>query len=131
MQPATLPQVQQLNIKKSYGIFSKLTMKISVEWQYFLMSRCWWDRSGGYSCTWICFNIYLSIIYFTWCRTRYTMRQTCVPPNVIGSIKLPGTQRSPELAFRKLEFCVPKNLHFPVPVKVLLTVRKKTCCIPV
>ena len=59
-------------------------MKTPEERQCFLMSPYQWDRSGGYSCTWICFNIYLSIIYFIW----YMMRWTCVPPNITWSTKI-------------------------------------------
>ena len=112
MQPATLPQIQQWNTKKRYGTFSKLTVKTPEERQCFLMSSYQWGCSGGYSCMWICFNIYLSIICFIWCIVRYTMRQTCVPPNVTRSTKLGGTQRSLELAFRSTDFRVPKNLIF-------------------
>ena len=42
------------------------------------------------------------------------MRQTRVPPNAIKSTKLRGAQRSPELAFRRKDFCVPENRIFPV-----------------
>ena len=52
-----------------------------------LMSPCQWGCSGGYSCTWICFNIYLSIINFIWYMARYMMRQTCVHPNTKRSTK--------------------------------------------
>lgn len=51
---------------------------------------------------------------FIWYTTRYTMRQTRVPPHVIKSTKLRGVQRSPELAFRRKDFCVPENRIFPV-----------------
>ena len=76
------------------------------------MSPCQWDRSGGYSCTWICLNIYLSIIYFIWYTARYTMTRTCVPPDVTRSTKLRGAQRSPKLTFRSMDFRVPENLIF-------------------
>ena len=99
MQPATL--------KKRYGIFSKLTIKTPKERRCFLMSPYQWGRSGGYSCTWICFNIYLSIIYFIWCTASYTMRRTRVPSNVKK-----GAQRSSELAFRSTDFRVPENLTY-------------------
>ena len=36
------------------------------------------------------------------------MKQTCVT----RSTKLQGTQHSPELAFMRTDFCVPKNLIF-------------------
>ena len=41
------------------------------------------------------------------------MSLTRVPPNVTRSTKLRGAQRSPEIAFRSTDFCVPKNLIFP------------------
>ena len=113
MQPATLPQIQQWKTKKRYGIFLKFKVKTAEERQCFLMSPCQWGRSSGYSCMWICFNIYLSIIYFIWCMVRYTMRRTHVPPNVTRSRILWGPQRSPELAFRSTDFCVAENLIFP------------------
>ena len=112
MQPATLTPIQQCNTKKKCGIFSKVTMKTPEERQCFLMSSCQWGRSGGHSCTWICFNIYLSIIYFIWYRTTYKMRQTRVPPNITRSTKLRGTQPSLQLAFRSMDFHVPENLIF-------------------
>ena len=77
------------------------------------MSPCQWGRSGGYSCTWICFNICLSIIYFIWCTASYTMKQTCLPQNIKRSTKLRGAKRSPELTFRSMEFHIPENLIFP------------------
>ena len=83
------------------------------ERQCFLMSQCQWSHPGGYSSMWISFNIYLSIIYFIWCTARYTMRQTCVPLNNKRSTKLWGPQRSPEIALRSKNFCVPENLIFP------------------
>ena len=43
---------------------------------------------------------------------EYTMRQTCVPPNIRRSTKLQGTQYSPELDFRSMDFCVLENLTF-------------------
>ena len=95
------------------GIFSKLTMKTPKESQSFLMSPCQWGCSGGYSCTWICFNIYLSIIYFIWYMVRYTMKRAHVISNVTRNTKLQGGQRSPELAFRSTDFRVLKNLIFP------------------
>ena len=112
MQPTALPQIQQLNTKKRYGIFSKLTVNTPEERRCFLMSPCQWGRSGGYSCTSICFNIFLSIIYFTWRTARYAMRRTSVPPNVTRSTKLRGAQGSPELAFRSKVFRVPENIIF-------------------
>ena len=78
------------------------------------MSPCQWSHSVVYSCTSIYFNIYLSIIYFTWCTTRYMIRQTCVPPNVTRSTKLWGTNHSLERAFRSMNFCVPENLIYLV-----------------
>ena len=45
------------------------------------------------------------------------MRLTLVPSNVTRSIKLRGAQYSPELAFRRMEFCVPENLTFPALLK--------------
>ena len=52
--------------------------------------------------------LHLSVTYFIWCTTRYTMRQTkCIQ-------KLQGSQRSPELALRSKDFCAPENLIFPV-----------------
>ena len=52
--------------------------------------------------------LHLSVTYFIWCTTRYTMRQTkCIQ-------KLQGSQRSPELALRNKDFCAPENLIFPV-----------------
>ena len=53
----------------------------------FLVFSCQWSRSGKCSCTWICFNIHLSIIHFIWYKARYTMRGTDVPPNVTRSTK--------------------------------------------
>ena len=108
-QPVTLPQIQQWNTKKMCGIFSKLTMKTPEEHQCFLMSPCQWSHSGGYSCTWICFKIDLSIIYFIWCMARYKMRWRCVPPKVATSTELWGAQRTLELGFKSTDFCVPKN----------------------
>ena len=48
------------------------------------------------------------------------MRKTCAPlNNVTRSTKLCGAHRSPELAFRKTDFHVPKNLYnFSSPVEV-------------
>ena len=112
-QPAIFPQIQQWNTKKSCEFFSKLTLKTPKECQCFLMPSCQWGLSGGYSSTWICFNIYLSIIYFICYTARYMMRQTRVPPNITRSTKLWETKRSPELAFRNTNFCVPENLIFP------------------
>ena len=87
-------------------------MKTLEKRQCFLMSLCQWDRSGGHSCTWICFNIYISITYFIWYTARYTMRRTHVPPNVTRSAKLRDAQRS-KLAFRDTDFRVQVNLIFP------------------
>ena len=91
------------------GIFSKLTMKTPKKHQCFLISPCHWSCSGGCSCSWICFSIYLSIICFIWC----TMRWTHVPLNVTRSTKLEGAQCSPEIAFRSMDFRVPENIIFP------------------
>ena len=113
MQPATLSQIQEWNNKKRYGNFSMVTVKTPEECQCFFMSSCQWGRSGWYSCMWICFNIYLPIIYFICCMARYTMRLTHVPTKITKSTKLRGTQCSPELAFRSTDFCVPENLIFP------------------
>ena len=113
MQPATLPQIQEWNNKKRYGNFSMLTMKTPEKCQSFFMSSYQWGRSGWYSCMWICFNIYLPIIYFICCMARYTMRLTHVPTKITKSTKLRDTQCSPELAFRSTDFCVPENLIFP------------------
>ena len=55
---------------------------------------------------------------------RYTMRQTCVPTNTRRSTKLHGTQRSPELAFRSIDFCIPENQIFPV-LKIIREVNDK------
>ena len=88
-------------------------MKTPEGHQCFSISPCQWGCSGGYSCRWICFNIYLSIIYFIWCTLKYTMRQTCVHPNIIRSTKLQGAQHSPELSFRSTDFRVPENQIFP------------------
>ena len=85
-------------------------MKTPEERQCFLMSPC---HSGRYSCTEICFNIYLSIINFIWYMAKNTRRRTRVPPSVTRSAKLRGAQRSPELSFRSTNFCVPENLLFP------------------
>ena len=50
-----------------------------------------WGLSSGYKYFWICFNIYLSIIYFIWYTARYTnTRWTRVPPNATRSTKLWG-----------------------------------------
>ena len=42
-------------------------METPEKHQCFLMSSCQQGRSDRYSCSWICLNIYLSIIYFIWC----------------------------------------------------------------
>ena len=97
------------------GIFSKLTMKKLEERQCFLMPSFKWGCSGRYSCTWICVNIYLSIICFIWYRARYTMRRTRVPPNVTRSTKLRDAQLSPELAFRSVDFLVYQKTEFFQP----------------
>ena len=109
-------QIQQWNTQKRCGNFSKLlTMKTSEECQCFLMTPCQWGCSVRYSCTWISFNTYLSIIYFIWWTVRYTMRQTCVPPNILRSTKLWDTQHSPELAFEHRLSCTRKpNFSSPV-----------------
>ena len=101
------------HLKKRCGILSKLTMKTPEKRQCFLTPLCQQGLSGGYSCAWICFNIYLSIMYFMWWMLR-NMRWKCVPPNVTRSIKLWGAQCSPELAFRSMNFCLWENLIFPV-----------------
>ena len=116
MQPAALLQIQQWNTKKRCGIFSKLTMKTPEEHQCFLMSPCQWGSSGGHSCSWPCFNINIFIIYLTWHTASYTMRRRHVSPHVTRSTILWGVQRSPELAFRSTDFCVPENLIFSSPV---------------
>ena len=41
------------------------------------------------------------------------MRRTRVPPNTTRSTKERGAQRSPELAFKSTDFCVPENLIVP------------------
>ena len=46
------------------------------------LSPCQLGLSGENSCTWICFKIYLFIIYFIWCMTSYIMRWTRVPPYI-------------------------------------------------
>ena len=109
---SNIPQIQEWNNKKRYGNFSKLRMKTPDECQCFFMSSSQWGHSGQYSCMWICFYIYLPIIYFICCTARYTMRLTHIPTNIARSTKLRGTQRSPELAFRSTDFCVPENLIF-------------------
>ena len=43
---------------------------------------------------------------------RYTMRQTCVPPNITRRTKLQGVQHSPKLVFKSMDFSVPENLIF-------------------
>ena len=91
-------------------------MKTPEEHQCFLMSPCQWGSSGGYSCTWPCFNINIFIIYLTWHTASYTMRQRPVSPHVTRSTILWGVQRSPELAFRSTDFCAPENLIFSSPV---------------
>ena len=113
MQQETIPHIQQWKTKKSCGIFSKLTMKTPEERQCFFISPCQWGCFGGCSCTWISFNIYLSIIYFISYMARYTTRQTRVPPNVTRSTELREAQRYPELAFRGKDFHVPAKLIFP------------------
>ena len=88
-------------------------MKKPEEQQCFLMSPCQLGHSGGYSCTWISFNIYLSIINFIWYPVRYIIRRTSTPPNVTRSTKLWGTQCFPDFAFRSTDLRVPENLIFP------------------
>ena len=66
-------------------------------------------KNTEYSCTWIYFNIFLSIIYLIWC----IVRETLLLYNVARSRKLQGTQHSPELALRSTDFCSPENLIFP------------------
>ena len=60
--------------------------------------------------------MYLSIRYFIWCTTRYTMRWACVPRKVASCTKFWGAQSSPEFALRSTDFCAPKILIFPVLV---------------
>ena len=79
------PKFNSEIINRKCGILSKLAMKTGEKRQCFLMSPCHWGRSGGYICTWICFNIYLSIIHLIWCTGRHTMRRTRVSPNVTQS----------------------------------------------
>ena len=67
---------------------------------------------GWYSCNWICFSIYLSIIYFIWYTTKYTTRCSRVLPNITRSTQLRGTQRSPEIAFKSTDVLVPDILTF-------------------
>ena len=112
MQPATLPQSQQWNTKKRCAILSKLTMKTPEKSPSFLTFPCQWGRSGGYSCMWICFNIYPFIISFIWCTARYMMRWTHVTPNVTRSKKLCGANVLLNLRLGA-DFCVPENLIFP------------------
>ena len=57
-------------------------------------------KNTEYSCTWIYFNIFLSIIYLIWCRVR----ETLLLYKVARSRKLQGTQHSPELALRSIVF---------------------------
>ena len=66
------PKFNNETLRKKCGIFSKLAMKTPEEHQCFSMSPYPLGRSGGYRCTWICFNIYLSRIYFMWYKVRYT-----------------------------------------------------------
>ena len=66
-------------------------------------------KNTEYSCTWIYFNIFLSIIYLIWCRVR----ETLLLYKVARSRKLQGTQHSPELALRSTDFCSPENPIFP------------------
>ena len=108
---AVQPCMGWISIKKKKKNL-KLTMKTQEERQCFLIFPCKWGCSGGYSCTWICFNTYISIIYFIWCTARYTMKRTRVPSNVTRSTKLRGTQRSPELTFRSMDFPLPEDLIF-------------------
>ena len=102
-----------------------------MERQCFLKSLCHWGRSGGKSCTWICFNIYLFIIYFICCMVWYTMRWTRVPskvtrsttltrvpPNVTRSTTLRETQHSPELVFRSADFRGTRKPNFPALNKI-------------
>ena len=65
---------------------------------------------GWYSCNWICFSIYLSIVYFIWYTTKYTTRCSRVLPNITRSTQLRGTQRSPEIAFKSTDVLVPDIL---------------------
>ena len=96
MQRATLPQIQQWNTKKRYGIFSKLTVKTPDERRCFLMSPCHEVVLVG------------TVVG----EARCTMRRTRVPPNVTRSTKLREGQRSRELAFKSTDFLVPENLIF-------------------
>ena len=70
-------------------------------------------KNTEYSCTWIYFNIFLSIIYVIWCTVRYTVREILLLYNVARSRKLPGTQQSPKRAWRSTDFCSPENPFFP------------------
>ena len=44
---------------------------------------------------------------------RYTVRQTHVPHKVTRCTELQGTQRSPELTLKSMDFRAPENLIFP------------------
>ena len=94
-------------------------MKTPEECQCSLMSPCQWGHSGGYSCMWISFNSYLSIIYFIWCTATYTMRQTCVTSNITKNIKLRGVQHSPELVFRSYRLPCTRKPNFSSPVRTI------------
>ena len=79
----------------------------------FVMSSCQWGCSGGYSCSWIFCNIYLSIIFFIWYTVRFTIKQTKgVRPINTRSTKLQDRQRSPELALEVWAFIYQKIYFF-------------------
>ena len=91
-------------------------MKTPEERQCFLMSL-----SMSMTFWWI--QLYLTLVphisfhdHFTWYTVRYKIRQTHVPANGTTRTKSRGAQRSPEFAFRSMDFSVPENLIFPVLV---------------
>ena len=57
--------------------------------------------------------LHLSITYFIWSTTRYTMKRRCVPHRVTRCTELRGVQRSSELALRSTDFHASENLIFP------------------
>ena len=71
------------------------------------------ERKKHWSCSWIYLNIFLSIVYFSWCTARYTVWQTIVPCNITRSTKSRGAQRAPELALSSTEPSLQENLIFP------------------
>ena len=91
------------------------TMKRPKERQCFLMSPCQWGRSCGYSCTWICIcKTYLSIIFFTWYATRYTMRWTRELRNVNTSTNYEARNVLLNLLLGARAFVTTKNIILPV-----------------